>query len=232
MVSDRVVSRVAPRPADETFRPPLDLVSLHVPKALGTSLREVLFAHYGRHRVACDYATFLEDDRPEIRSAMPGRLPVSAAVLHGHFPAARYAAVPARCRIAFLREPIRRTVSHYFFWVNGEKHGNPLHDRVVDGRLGLLDFAGLPPIRRFYTETIFGGCDPAGFDLIGIVEEIGRDWPRFQRLTGIAAPLPHLNRNGFPGYADIVSKILADRTLMRMLRRILDDDIRFYERFL
>lgn len=211
---------------------PLDLVSLHVPKAFGTSLRDVLYGHYGRHRVACDYDTFLEDDRPEARRAGHLRLPASATVVHGHFSAVRYAAVPTRRRITFLREPIRRTISHYFFWVSGAKHGNPVHDRVVDGGLGLLDFAGLPQIRRFYTETIFGGCDLSSFDLIGIVEALERDWPRFQHLTGVAAPLPHLNRNRFPGYADIVSKVLADQTLMRMLRRILDDDIRFYHQFL
>lgn len=209
----------------------LDLISLHVPKALGTSLRDVLCGHYGQDRVACDYDTFLEDERPEAR-AMPPGLPASACVVHGHFSAARYAMVPARRRITFLREPVRRTISHYFFWVSGAKHGNPLHDRVVDGGLGLLDFAGLPQIRRFYTETIFGGCDLSSFDLVGTVETLDRDWPRFQRLTGIGARLPYLNRNRYPGYADIVSKMLADQMLMRMLSRILDDDIRFYERFL
>ena len=217
------------------FRPssrPLELVSLHVPKAFGTSLCEVLIGHYGRHRIVGDYGTFLEDGRPGGGRTMRPALSPTAAVVHGHFPAARYAAVPAHRRIAFLREPVRRTLSHYLFWAGEPKHGNPVHDRLLDERLGLLNFAGLPQIRRFYTETIFGGCDVSSFDLIGVVEDLGRDWPRFQRLTGIAAPLPHLNRNRFPGYADIVAKVLANQTLMRMLRRILDDDVRFYERFL
>ena len=231
-VTDSVVSRAKPRPAAVPVSRPLDLVSLHVPKAFGTSLCEVLIGHYGRHRIAGDYETFLEDDRPAVdRVARPALSP-AATVVHGHFPAIRYAAVPARRRIAFLREPIRRTLSHYLFWVNEPKHGNLVHDRLLDERLGLLDFAALPQIRRFYAETIFGGCNVASFDLIGVVEKLDRDWPRFQRLTGISASLPHLNRNGFPGYAEIVAKVLDDQALMRVLRRILEDDIRFYEQFL
>lgn len=227
-ITDNVLSRAAAHAAGQT----LDLVSLHVPKAFGTSLCEVLIGHYGRHRIAGDYETFLEDDRSAIGRMKRPALSPATTVVHGHFPAVRYAGVPARRRIAFLREPIRRTLSHYLFWVHEPKHGNPVHDRVLDERLGLLDFAALPQIRRFHAETIFGGCDTSSFDLIGVVENLDRDWPRFQRLTGIRAPLPHLNRNGFPGYAEIVAKVLDDQALMRVLRRVLEDDIRFYERFL
>lgn len=206
---------------------PLDLLSLHVPKAFGTSIGEALAHHYGRARIFEDYGAFIEDKPPLDKPV----LPASAAVVHGHFRAARYAELAARRRIAFLREPVRRTISHYFFWLVEPRHGNGVHDRLLDEHLGLLDFARLPPIRWFYSDTVFGGCDMVSFDLVGVVEDLGRDWPLFQRLTGITAPLPHANRNRYPGYAEVAKRVLNDATLMRELRRILADDILLYERF-
>jgi hypothetical protein len=209
----------------------LELLSLHVPKAFGTSLAEVLLRHYGRHRIVPDYGVFIEAVGAEERMRRPV-LPAGTSVVHGHFPVVRYADVAARRRAAFIRDPVRRTISHFFFWQAEPRHGNPLHDRMLDERLGLLEFAKLPAIRRFYSETIFGGCDLASFDLIGVVEELDRDWPRFQYLTGITQPFPHLNSNRYPGYQEISARIVSDHALMSELRRILADDIAFYARFL
>ncbi len=210
---------------------PMELISLHVPKAFGTSLSEVLTRHYGGHRVLGDYGSSLETCTGDRRMCRPVIAP-STTVIHGHFPAVRYAGMPARRRIAFLRDPVARTISHFFFWQVEPRHGNALHERVLDERLGLLEFAKLPEIRRFYSDTVFGGCDMVSFDLVGIVEDLERDWPRFQRVTGIRAVLPHLNRNRYPGYGEIAARVMADQALMRELRRILAEDIQFYARFL
>jgi hypothetical protein len=107
-----------------------------------------------------------------------------------------------------------------------------MHDLMLDERLGLIDFARLPAIRHFYSQTVFGGCDMRAFDLVGVAENLARDWPRFQRLTGIATALPYANRNRYPGYREIAARVMADPSVMRDLRRILSDDIGFYERFL
>ena len=72
----------------------------------------------------------------------------------------------------------------------------------------------------------------ADFDLVGVVEDIQRDWWRFRSLTGIDAPLPHLGGNRHPGYQRIAAKVLAEPLLMQTLCRLLDDDIGFHDRFL
>lgn len=208
--------------------PTLDLISLHVPKAFGTSIGAVIARHYGERRVAADYENSLEDGPP----TEPPKLEPTVVAVHGHFPAVRYAGIPARRRVAFLREPIRRTISHYFFWLVEPRHGNRVHDKMLDERLGLLEFARLPAIQRFYSHTVFGGCNMASFDLVGVVEDLTRDWPRFQRLTGIFEPLPHVNRNRYPGYEDIVAAVTGDSMMMRELAGILAEDILFYARFL
>ncbi|MBL8690112.1 MAG: sulfotransferase family 2 domain-containing protein [Rhodospirillaceae bacterium] len=208
----------------------LDLISLHVPKAFGTSLGKVLAEHYGPQCMLRDYGVSLESGGA--RRLVKPNLQPGTLVVHGHFPAARYADMPARRRVTFLRDPVRRTVSHFFFWQTEPRHGNAVHDQLLDGRLGLLEFARLPAIRRFYADTVFGGCDMRSFDLVGIVEDLARDWPRFQRLTGIQAQLPHLNRNSYPGYAEIIGHVMSDAALLRELRGILAEDIEFYARYL
>lgn len=230
MASDHVAGTVSPPRGVEPVGRLLEVISLHVPRAFGSSIAEVLAGNFGQRHVVGDYGAALEGSSSEVRLGRPS-LPPCATVIHGHFPAARYADLPACRRVTFVREPVRRTVSHFFSWLSQPKHGNPVHNRMLDEHLGLLDFAKLPAIRYFYSETIFGGCDMAAFDLVGIVEDLERDWPRFQRLTGIQAALPHLNPNRYPGYAEIAARVMADRALMRELRRILADDIRFYERF-
>jgi hypothetical protein len=222
---------ISRRPERELAVQPLDLISLHVPKAFGTSLGEVLAEHYGQRCVLRDYDTSLEADTGERCLSRPDLQPETVAI-HGHFPAIRYTDMPARRRITFLRDPVRRTISHFFFWQTEPRHGNALHDRLLDERLGLLEFAKLPAIRRFYSGTVFGGCDMRSFDLVGIVEDLERDWPRFQRLTGIHAQLPHLNRNRYPGYAEIADRVMSDQALPRELHRILAEDIEFYARYL
>ena len=60
-------------------------------------------------------------------------------------------------------------------------------------------------------------------DLIGVVERLDRDWPRFQYLTGIAEPLRHLNRNPYPGYTEIVADALRNQSLLSALRDLVGE---------
>jgi len=230
MIVDCATGGVAHSRRHEPAAETLELISLHVPKAFGTSLGEVLAEHYGPQHILRDYRVSLETTG--VQRLVRPELPPGTLAIHGHFPAVRYADAPARRRVTFLRDPVRRTVSHFFFWQTEPRHGNAVHDQLLDGRLGLLEFAKLPAIRRFYADTVFGGCDMRSFDLVGIVEDLARDWPRFQRLTGIQAQLPHLNRNRYPGYAEIIDHVMSDAALLRELRGILAEDIEFYARYL
>lgn len=56
--------------------PPVELISLHVPKAAGTSFRSVLRAVYGEHAVWADYGQYVEDPHVLFRKdpELAGRL--------------------------------------------------------------------------------------------------------------------------------------------------------------
>src|SRR6185437_16889602 len=96
-------------------------------------------------------------------------------VVHGHFNIRKYKGVSARWRVTFLREPIDRALSHYFFWMKYPRHGHRLHDYVLDNQLGFLEFARLPMIRRFYSAVFFDGVDMGHFSFIGFHERLEED---------------------------------------------------------
>jgi hypothetical protein len=132
---------------------------VHVPKCAGISLRHAFENAFGSDRLYQDY-----DDRP-IDPASPINLDpegfyermakrgndflAGKKVIHGHFNIRKYANLSARQRVTFFREPVDRTISHYFFWRETARHGHQLHDYVLDNRLTLEEFARLPMIRGF-----------------------------------------------------------------------------------
>ena len=218
----------------------LEVISLHVPKCAGSSLKSMLQEAFGPQSVFEDYADRPLDPASRLRRDPAGFFAaVEAAgfahlahkrVVHGHFPARKYAQLACRHRITFLREPVDRLISHYFFWQSLARHGHALHDYFLDHGLGIEDFAALPPIRALYSETFFGGADMRAFDFIGFHEDIGRDLARLAALLGAGLRQTHANRTATAGYPEERRAILENRPLLARLRGILRDDVEFYAR--
>src|SRR5437588_8173170 len=102
----------------------IEVVSIHVPKAGGTSLVRSIIAAYGPTAVRLDY----EDDPsdpccsfnldPDGCCERTRLVPFdpTVRVVHGHLPAAKYAHLPDALRITFLRDPITNLISIHRFW--------------------------------------------------------------------------------------------------------------------
>ncbi len=218
----------------------LEILSVHVPKCAGSSLRRALLEAYGTEQVYLDY-----DDRPidpsspinldpegfyeRAAKAGCGFLAGKKAV-HGHFNIRKYSGFPARHRITFLREPIDRTISHYFFWKDQPRHGHLLHDYVLDNRLSFQEFARLPAIRGLYVSVFFLGVAMEQFDFIGFYDRLDDDYAALQALIGLQCPIRRDNVNEGSDYRDERESILGDSRLMATLRDSLKDDLLFYER--
>jgi hypothetical protein len=178
------------------------IISVHVPKAAGTSFAVWLESVFGSGQLVRDYADRPIDPKSEMnvdptgflsRHGAARRLPEGARVVHGHFWAKKYERIENAVRITFLRDPIERTISHYYFWRITPGHGHSLHQRVLDEGMGMLDFARLPQMGGFYQDYFFRGVNMAGFDFIGDMsffdKELGRleafAWcPRSSRYGG------------------------------------------------
>jgi hypothetical protein len=226
---------------ESTANTTLELVSVHLPKTAGHALRRVLERHYGDEAVMNDY-----DDNPaspisqfqldpngfrrrcELSNEMPGN---GYRAVHGHFHPDKYNSLKSVVRITFLRDPVSRLLSHYFFWLalpdTAEASNNPLHTYMLQQNLSILEFAKLPIIRYFTTRVFFGGVDMTDFDLIGRQENYANDLKTLCRLIGYKnGTNEYVNANPDPGYQDRVSP----RTVSE-LRAILADEIEFYNRW-
>ena len=214
------------------------IVSVHVPKCSGSSFRRYLIDAFGE-KLLLDY-----DDRPTnpespmnadpqafLRSSgQHEKLPDGYAAVHGHFWAKKYENVRDALFITFLREPVQRLLSHFFYMRSRKSPGNAIHDRVVSGDISILDFAALPQMRHFYSKYFFRDFDMGKFDFIGISEQYDTEIRRLQKLISIEAPILRLNVNTASEYISEKNEFLNDAAKIKSIEDILSDDIRFYQK--
>lgn len=222
--------------------PAVELISLHVPKAAGTSFRKVLRAVYGEKAVWADYGQFVEDpdafyrkdpDRAR-RVALNslGGLPGGVKVVHGHFPLGKYALLPhGVTRITWLRHPVARLASHYYFWLTTERHGNPVHDLLLERNLSLAEFARLPQMRDFMLNNLFQGEDLDSLKFIGMQEYYEEDlaevawlldWPDYPKVRR--------NDGRLENYDQRLAELAADDALVAELVELNKADMAMYRR--
>jgi hypothetical protein len=216
--------------------PVIELISVHVPKCAGASLGLALAKAYGPDAIFIDnastpghpntpvnldpvgyFASFRDSGYPFLRGKR---------AVHGHFHIRKYDFLAHRCvRVTFLRHPVARTMSHFYYWLQNPGGNHPLHHYMLDNRLDVVQFAQLPLIRHFYVRTFFGGVDRNRFDFVGCVEALDRDLPRFMKLIGQRLDMP--TENVTPRGSDRAD----DPAIVEQLAGILADDIGFYRQW-
>ena len=208
------------------------LISVHIPKTAGTAFRTILSAHFGE-RLYLDYA-----ERPLAPGFRWRRLkqrlkPEHVAAgfetaydcVHGHFVAGKYDAPdrPVRC-IAWLRDPVERTISHYSYWKRVPDLRNPDCRMLIERNLSIEAFAALPRMRNVMTRFL-GGKKPEDFFFLGTVETMTESLARFNRLTGISVDAMPVDNRGEDGAPHEDLSVSARQTIDRLNRR----DRMFYE---
>jgi hypothetical protein len=218
----------------------MDLISVHVPKCAGTSLREALVAAYGQDRVYLDSADRLLDPLSPInlgrddfiRKFRDDRdvLLAGKRIAHGHLCIRKYDGIDAP-RMTILRHPIDRLISHYFFWAYCPPHGHSLHNRFLAEHPTITQFARMPELAYFYRDVMFRDADMSVFDLIGLTEQMDETIARLEKLIGKKLPINKCNENSAPHYRRQRAEILQNPKIISELRDALRDDIAFYERY-
>ena len=218
------------------------LISLHVPKTAGSSFRELLALHYGE-RLRADYA-----DRPLHQSVPARRAQALRAGLglllnpsqlqgvdavHGHFLAIKYSlwrGGPGWHRVTWLRDPVERLASHYYYWRRSYDPGSAgsLHRRVVEEDWTLERFCLGPELRNSYRQFLWG-VPLARFTFVGITEHYTTEVADFSRLIPAFAgsPLPQqeevVNANPAAG-----ERYINDASLRQRIERYHADDVALY----
>ncbi len=214
----------------------MTVVSVHVPKAAGTSLFEAFKGAFGEasvQRIDDDPLDPLSlcriDPSSYLETARRVGAPDGAAVLHGHFWARRFDFMPDAVKITVLRDPVERMLSHYFFWRHSRRRGHGLLDYVRDHELTIEQFARLPSIARIYGGVFFRDVDPASFDFIGNTGTLHAELPHLSTAVGRELVMPHVNESPEPEYSRELAAVHENTRLMERLREILAEDIAWYE---
>ena len=213
------------------------IISVHVPKTADTSFAVWLESVFGGGQLVRDYADRPIDPKSEMNVDPAGflsrygtarQLPKGARAVHGHFWAKKYDRTENAVRITFLRDPIERTISHYYFWLNTQGHGHSLHQRVLDEGMGMLDFARLPQMRGFYRDYFFRDVDMAAFDFIGDMSFFDEELGRLEALLGVRGARATVGQNPAADYASMREVALTTGPVGDELAEILTDEVAFY----
>lgn len=166
------------------------IVSLHLPKTAGTSFGTSLEKHFG--------AAFMRDydDRPINTPPYARNLSALQAAIanaerdfdnirciHGHFLPLKYLLLATRRDIRFitwLRHPVERLLSHYYYWRRNYNPANAaaLHRKVVEENWSIERFCLGPELRNIYGQFLWG-FPIENFDFIGLTEYYTQDFAYF-----------------------------------------------------
>jgi hypothetical protein len=214
----------------------IELISVHFPKAAGSSVRQSLTTAYGNDAVFLDYTDDPADpgscyslDPDGCRRVTRQRGFASGVrVVHGHFHPSKYQFINDAKRVTFLRHPVDNLISIYYFWKTCNE-GHCLYNYFRDNQLSLLELAGIPAIRYLFTKTYFGGVDMNIFDFIGFMKNYTEDLQTLSRLLCVPLIETKENVNKHLDYEEAVGAIKADTRLMAKLHDCLLEDVKFYE---
>ncbi|MBI5189987.1 MAG: hypothetical protein HZA22_04885 [Nitrospirae bacterium] len=166
------------------------IISVHLPKTAGTSLMVSLEEHFGPSLLK-DFADYPINNPAHLRNRHAHEQSVLNAgkdyaginCIHGHFLPAKYLLLGEKRKTVFitwLRNPVERVLSHYYFWKNTYSPLNPppLHRRVVEEDWSLERFCLGPEVRNLYAQFMWG-FPLAYFDFVGITEFFAEDLAYF-----------------------------------------------------
>ena len=214
---------------------PLDLVCVHVGKTAGNSMFRVLESHYGIDAICRDNTlTHLLDSVKRERVGREVAETLSTGNIRcvfGHFWAGRYQSTPAKVRATFLRDPITKLISHYWYWKEKPllPDDDELKRRFLYEKWSLVELA--VQINSRISSLYFDGVDMQQFNIIGRFENLESDFADLMRLVGGNGSLRHENRSPADEYAQKVEATMKDKALVNELRVVLADEYKFYDRW-
>jgi hypothetical protein len=180
------------------------IISVHLPKTAGTSFAAALDTHF-RTRLLRDYSDYpINTPQPERnRAALQASLRNAESDLpdveciHGHFLPIKYLLLAYKREVKFvtwMRNPVERTLSHYYDWKKTySPRSAPLHRRVVEEDWSIERFCLGPEVRNLYWQFLWG-FPLDYFDFIGITEFYEEDIAYFgQHYLGASTKAKRLN---------------------------------------
>jgi hypothetical protein len=170
------------------------ILSVHVPKTAGNSLRECLAAKFG-DRMMRDYGDWAGCDVPEAHARRAARTAALRArgpellekydVIHGHFIADKYAGLfPKAEYVAFFRDPYQQALAHYYFLLRNPQRDH-IEERILhEQRMSLHDYLEWSAFHNQQTQYL-GSLSLEDFSMVGLSSEFPHSLAIFSAVFGI-----------------------------------------------
>lgn len=160
-------------------------ISVHIPKTAGSSFLRHLEQLFPK-RVCYDYGNQYALSDPNSptakiyahRAVKIARFRIRVRqhrketdqCIHGHFRADKYdASFPNAQLITWVRDPVERVISQYYFWQRNPDLGHSICAHMLRNKLSLLEFASIDAMRNLQA-TYLGPKQIANFWFVGIQE--------------------------------------------------------------
>ncbi|MCU0524015.1 MAG: sulfotransferase family protein [Elainella sp. Prado103] len=200
----------------------VEVLSIHIPKTAGTAFWEILTQVYRSDQIYRDLdGQACEPNDPQL---------LKIKLLHSHYPLSKYLPYfPDAKKIVWLRHPIFRVISDYFFSQSFNDRNNPLHVQVVDQNLSLLEYAQLTEARNVMT-AFTAELPLTEFYFVGIQEFFTEDLLELKRCLGWPKFHPVIeNTNPNPNYFQQLRQIVLNPDLMAKIADLNAQDMVLYE---
>lgn len=158
------------------------IISIHIPKTAGGSFLTLLKKHYGKH-VLTDYQEMPDEFGYTLKDSFT-KIPSSLSnikIIHGHFTSEKYEYIPNGQFIVWLRDPVQRILSHYYYWKNYPSPLNSTYNFMKNNNLSVLEFAKLDPIRNLQKKFL-SKKNLNDFAFVGITENFAKSITHFNRV--------------------------------------------------
>ncbi|ADJ28053.1 sulfotransferase family 2 domain-containing protein [Nitrosococcus watsonii] len=187
----------------------MKIVIVHIPKAAGTSLKEAISAKVGIDNIYFDY------NRPLAKGDLSRNLgclassiaakPRRESIIFGHFLVGKYARFNGyyfRRRkkifyVIFLREPLQRAISHFFFWKRTKVQGHHVWERFTQENWSLERFLLSKEHTNFQAKFLWR-FPLKQFDFVGLTEYFQDSVEMLGRVSPLLRGLPIKIKNSNP----------------------------------
>lgn len=150
---------------------PDPILSVHIPKTAGTSFLNTLVSVYGNHQIGYHYGGI----RP--------KRAIYCQVIHGHYnPIFFKKKFPNSKMICWMRDPVERIISWYYFWHTCESLDDELFVKFKKEKPSLLEFSSWQGVKHELRDKYFKKINLTDFTFIGFTENYDEDLIKLSKV--------------------------------------------------
>ncbi len=220
----------------------VEIISVHIPKTAGTTFKKVLQQVYSEEEIFFDYP-----HRGPQRNRMLKKEKPNIKIIHGHFPGNKYdLKFPEAKKIIWLRNPIERLISHYFFWkswqvlINSDATDGSAESELSgcgeentprkEDVLTVIEFAERSEMQNLLAANFLKNQKLTDFYFAGIQEYFKEDLVQLTKsFKWQPYNLEFTNKNPYPEYYSLFKEILGNQEIVDQITELNREDVEIYQ---